>query len=122
VTAKIRGARTDAERTITYEPERRPEVANLLQIAALCTGSTPDRVAAEVSDGGASMLKRVLTDAVCDFLRPIQQRRDHYTVADALNLLEEGGRRANAEAEATLRQVRCAMGMSYTDGCVTVEA
>ncbi len=31
-------ARTDAERRITYEPDRRPEVANLLEIASLCLG------------------------------------------------------------------------------------
>lgn len=35
----IRKARTDSEPTITYEPERRPEVANLLTIAS---GFTPD--------------------------------------------------------------------------------
>ena len=30
----IRGARTDAERQITYEPDRRPEVSNLVLLAA----------------------------------------------------------------------------------------
>ena len=46
-------ARTDSERTITFEPERRPEVANLLTIAALCSGRTPEAIAAEVGAGGA---------------------------------------------------------------------
>ncbi len=34
--ALLRRAKTDSERTITYDPERRPEVSNLLLIAALC--------------------------------------------------------------------------------------
>ncbi len=31
-------AKTDSERYISYEPERRPEVANLLLLTALCLG------------------------------------------------------------------------------------
>ena len=37
----IRAAKTDSERQITYEPERRPEVSNLLVIASLCLGRPP---------------------------------------------------------------------------------
>ena len=48
----IRRARTDTERRITYEPERRPEVSNLVLLAALCRGDPPEAVAAEIGDGG----------------------------------------------------------------------
>ena len=44
----IRGARTDAERLISYQPERRPEVANLVRIAALSLDQPPAEVAARV--------------------------------------------------------------------------
>jgi len=37
----IKKAKTDTDRRITYEPERRPEVANLLLLASLCTGESP---------------------------------------------------------------------------------
>src|SRR5262245_60427187 len=36
----IKGAKTDAERRITYDPRHRPEVANLLQLVAICTRET----------------------------------------------------------------------------------
>src|SRR3954454_14080949 len=49
----IRRAKTDAERRITFEPERRPEVSNLVLLAALCRGEAPEAIAAEVGDGGA---------------------------------------------------------------------
>ncbi len=43
IAAKIRAARTDSDRHIGYDPQRRPDVANLLTIAALCTGREPGR-------------------------------------------------------------------------------
>ena len=49
----IRAARSDGERRITYEPARRPEVANLLRLASLCLRrATPEALADEVGDGG----------------------------------------------------------------------
>lgn len=45
-TAKlIRKARTDSESSITYQPERRPEVGNLLTIAAGFTDRAPESLA-----------------------------------------------------------------------------
>lgn len=38
----IRRAKTDSEPQITYEPDRRPEVSNLVLLAALCTERSPD--------------------------------------------------------------------------------
>ena len=40
---KIKGAKTDSDRHITYDPEGRPEVANLLKIAAMCEDGDPAR-------------------------------------------------------------------------------
>src|SRR5690606_9515110 len=48
VARRIRGARTDAQRRITYEPDTRPEVANLVRLVALCQDRDPVEVADEV--------------------------------------------------------------------------
>lgn len=37
----IAGAKTDAERQITYDPVHRPEVSNLMLLAALCLDRAP---------------------------------------------------------------------------------
>ncbi len=37
----IRGAKTDSERFISYDPERRPAVSSLVLLAALCLGRDP---------------------------------------------------------------------------------
>ncbi len=42
-TAKlIKKAKTDADRHITWDPENRPEVSNLLLLTALCEHDDPD--------------------------------------------------------------------------------
>ncbi len=68
----IRAARTDDQRTITYQPESRPAVSNLVQLAALCLETSPEQVAAGLGDGGAAALKRLLTEALNERLRPIR--------------------------------------------------
>src|ERR671933_1188670 len=60
----IRRAKTDAERRIEFDPVRRPEVSNLVLLAALCRGEAPEAIAAQVGDGGASALKALATEAV----------------------------------------------------------
>ena len=72
----IRAAKTDSERQITYEPDRRPEVSNLLEIASLSLGRTPGEIAGEIGDSGAGALKGLVIDAVNEHLRPIRSRRD----------------------------------------------
>lgn len=115
-TAKlIKRAITDPERHITYEPERRPEVANLLRMIALCTGRSPEEVAEEIGVGGAGALKNMLSDALNETLAPIRARRAELArdIDYLAQVLKEGGHRANELAESTLCEVRSAMNMRY---------
>jgi tryptophanyl-tRNA synthetase len=113
--AAIRAARTDSQRLITYDPEYRPEVANLLTIAAAFTGDDPARIADHLGDGGASSLKRLVIDAVNDGLRPLRARRAELMKDPSVlaGILRAGNERANAVAESTLAEVRSVMGMTY---------
>ena len=111
IAAKLRGARTDSERTITYEPNRRPEVAALLTIGALCAGRTPAELADAIGDGGGSALKATVLDAVDGLLAPIRARRDAVSDEDVQRVLKRGIEFATGIADDTLREVRHAMGM-----------
>ncbi len=114
VAAKVRAARTDSEREITFEPERRPAVANLLRIAALCSGRSPESLAAGIGSSGAAGLKDLLTTAVIEFLAPIAGRRAGFGPGDAERVLRDGAERARELAAATLADVRAAMAMDYS--------
>ncbi|MET9403931.1 tryptophan--tRNA ligase [Kitasatospora sp. NPDC002965] len=108
----IKGARTDADRRITYDPVTRPGVSGLVLLAALCRDRAPEEIAEEIGDGGAAALKRTVTEAVNEHLRPIRARRAALA-ADRGHLrqvLRDGAERANAVADATLDEVRTVMG------------
>ncbi|MGH8862888.1 MAG: tryptophan--tRNA ligase [Jatrophihabitantaceae bacterium] len=111
IAAKIRTARTDSDRVITFDPGARPDVANLLRIAALSSGRTPEAVAAEVGDGGSAALKACTVEAVDGLLAPIRERREGITDEEISRVLKRGIGAATEIADATLRQVRAAMGM-----------
>ena len=111
----IRRARTDSLRHITFEPDNRPGVASLLQMAAALTNRSPVQLAAEVGDGGSGVLKGIVIEAVNESLRPLRSRRREL-IADSEYLdgvLLDGIAQANAVANQTLHRVRAAMGMDY---------
>ena len=115
-TAKVlKKAVTDSDRHITYDPVGRPEVSNLVQLAALTTGRDPHTIAEEIGDGGSGTLKKLVTEAVNEHFAPIRARRAELE-ADQGHLravLAEGNARATEIAEATLAEVREAMQMVY---------
>ena len=112
---KIKGAKTDSERQITYDPQSRPEVANLVQLIALCEGGDPYAIAEEIGDGGGGGLKRRLTDAINTHVAPLRARRAELSADPAIvdDVLARGNAAANEIAEATLDEVRERMGMTY---------
>jgi tryptophanyl-tRNA synthetase len=113
--ARIRGARTDSERRITFDPNGRPEVANLLTMAGLFLDESPESIAERVGNGGGRRLKEVVTEAVNEGLvghraRRAELARDPVYVT---SVLHRGNEQANEVADRTLATVRAVMGMAY---------
>ena len=111
----IRGAKTDARRDITFDPAARPEVSSLVLLAALCQDRQPDEVAAEIGTRGSAGLKRVVTESVNEFLRPIRQRRAVLAADPGYlrSVLRDGNARAAAIASGTLTEVHALMGTGH---------
>jgi tryptophanyl-tRNA synthetase len=111
----IRGAKTYPERFISYEPERRPEVSNLLLLAALCLETTPEVLAEQIGDAGSAALKRVVTEAINERLRPVRRKRHEVAgeVGFLRQVLAEGADRARTIGDQTLADVRRLMHNSY---------
>ncbi len=115
-TAKLlKRAVTDSDRHITFDPANRPEVSNLVNLAALCLDREPVEIAEEIGDGGGGGLKKLVTAAVNDYFAPIRERRATLAADPGYleEVLAEGNRRASAVAEQTLDEVRRAMRMVY---------
>lgn len=113
--AAIRRTRTDQERRITFDPAHRPGVSALLTTAALCLECAPEELADRIGDGGSSALKTVAATAVNEFLAPLRERRRAFAADPDLvrSVLRRGNERARVIADATLDEVRQAMGTVY---------
>jgi tryptophanyl-tRNA synthetase len=111
----IAAARTDSERVITYDPQRRPEVSNLLLLAALCRDLPAEEIAGEIGGGGAAALKAAVTDAINQRFSGIRSRRRELAADPGYlsAVLAAGNGRATAIAADTLRTVRALMHTSY---------
>lgn len=116
--ALIKKAKSDTDRHITYDPDRRPEVSNLLLLVSLCAQEEPERIAQRIGDAGSGALKKVVTEALNDTLAPIRARRsDLARHPDVVrDTLVRGIAEANRVADATLRETRDAMNMGYGIG------
>ncbi len=111
----IRSAKTDAHRHITFDPASRPEVASLVLLAALCQDRDPAQVAAAIGAGGSAELKRVVTESVNEFLRPVRARRAELAADPGYlrQVLRDGNAMAGAVASRTLTEVHALMGTGH---------
>ena len=109
---KIKRAVMDSIRGITFDPDNRPGVANLLTIYGALTDESPKTVAERYVDKGNADLKNDLAEVVVESLRPFQQR--YHELMDnrdyLLQLLRRGTEQAALRAEPTLRAVYDAVG------------
>ncbi|MBI1758678.1 MAG: tryptophan--tRNA ligase [Actinobacteria bacterium] len=114
----ISRAKTDSERHITYDPVNRPDVSNLVLLAALCMDREPESVAEEVGADGAAALKRLVTEAVNESFREVRKRRADLIGdrAQLRRILRAGNERASGIADATLADVKHLMHTEYGDG------
>jgi len=112
----VAGMRTDPQRLITYDPAARPEVSNLVLLAALCLDRPPEQVADAVGDAGSAALKRLVTDAVNERFAPIRARRAALVEDRAYlrEVLRAGSARVRVLADETLARVHERMHAVYS--------
>ncbi len=73
ITRKVRKAVTDTDGEVRFDPEKKPGLANLLELLAAATDRTPAGVAAGYARYGD--LKNDVAAALVELLRPIRERR-----------------------------------------------
>ena len=111
----VKKAKTDSERRITYDPDNRPEVANLLLVAGMCSGRTPEELAEEIGEGGAGKLKSVVTESLNEYLKDLRAKRTELAKDPEVvsRVLKDGIEKARNEAIKTLDEVRRVMNMNF---------
>jgi tryptophanyl-tRNA synthetase len=113
--ALIKKAKTDADPHITYDPVRRPEVANLINLIALSSAETPEAIAERIGDGGGVRLKQMLTETLNEYLRPLRERRKRLEANPGYirEVLDRGVNQARMVGQQTLLEVRQTMNMEF---------
>lgn len=109
---KVMSATTDDKANISYNPIEQPGISNLLQILALLQSRPLDEVEAEFK--GQELygdFKRVVADAVADFLTDFQTKLTAVSDEQIRSALERSERTANDQANATLYHTQQAVGL-----------
>lgn len=109
---KIKRARTDAYDGLEWNNPERPEARNLMTIYQCVTGLSREAVETDIGNLRWGDFKPRLADAVVAHLEPIQKKYGEVMADTAMldAVLAEGATAAAKEADATLENVRQAMG------------
>jgi tryptophanyl-tRNA synthetase len=111
VARKFKRAVTDSDSEVRFDRATKPGVSNLLEILAVCTGSTPEELAGKYTQYGP--LKTDTGEAVAEMLRPIQDRYNDLMTdrGELASLLRKGADKAGTVAAATLDRAYTAIGL-----------
>ncbi|XP_043277626.1 tryptophan--tRNA ligase, mitochondrial isoform X2 [Venturia canescens] len=93
---KIKRSVTDFTSEVTYEPEKRPGVSNLVSLHSLSSGKSPQDICKECQGMDTGKYKLVVADALIEHLTPIRQKYSELIEEpDYLeNVLKNGTRKA----------------------------
>ena len=107
---KFKRAVTDSETEVVFDREHKPGVANLLEILAAATNTTPHKAAENYTRYGD--LKSASAEAVIAMLAPIQKRYHELLGdrAELMRLVHKGNDRAQAVASVTLARAQKSIG------------
>lgn len=111
---KIRGAVTDLQKSVTFDPEKRCGLANLLRIYAAVTDRTPEQVVEEYADcDSLARFKDGLVAVLIDRLGPIQREIERLAADRSYveGVLQGGSRAAIEIADRTMDEVMSAVGL-----------
>jgi len=110
---KIRKAKTDTIEGISYDPNKRPEISNLIEIYASLTDQEIEEASNKFKDCKISDFKEALSDVIIDVICPINKK-----VLNILNqeqkledIIEDGAKKASYIAEKNLDNIKKAIGI-----------
>ncbi|MDO4482302.1 MAG: tryptophan--tRNA ligase [Bacillota bacterium] len=107
VKKSIMKSTTDSEGVIRYDIAEKPGISNLLTIYSVFSGKKIDEIVQQYEGSGYGQFKKDLVEIVNEHLIPIQNRYNEIRESEELiKILKDGGERAGAIAENTMKRVR----------------
>lgn len=112
LTKKVKSAVTDSDGVVSFDPEAKPGVSNLLSILSILSGETMDALVASFDGLQYGALKTAVAEAVVAEFSPIRERTLELLddPAELDRLLAINAERASVIADATLARVYDAVG------------
>jgi tryptophanyl-tRNA synthetase len=109
---KFKTAVTDSGRDVTYDPEGKPGVSNLIEILAVASGQTIPQVEAAYAGKGYGDLKGDTAEAVVELVEPMAKRYAELRSdpGELLRLLNLGAQKARETSAPTLERMYERMG------------
>ncbi|KAG8191201.1 hypothetical protein JTE90_011884 [Oedothorax gibbosus] len=114
IAKRIKQAITDFTSEVTYDPENRPGVSNLVRIHGLCTGQSHEKICENSISLNTGQYKKVVADAVIEHLNPIRTEFERLMKDCGYieKVLLSGSERAAEMALRTMVEVKSAVGLS----------
>ncbi|CAG4972804.1 unnamed protein product [Parnassius apollo] len=116
ITLKIRKAVTDFTPEVTYEPETRAGVSNLVTLHCLAADKLPEEAVEEAAGLSTAQYKREVAGALCAALAPLRARAAELRARPAHlhAVLRHGAARARLRADETYEHVASLAGLTRT--------
>lgn len=114
MTKKIKSAMTDSIGEVNDDPENQPAVTNLLQMYSSLSGLSRAHIVQTYQGRGYGDFKKDLAEIVVNELAPIQERYHQLmNGSDLDDILLQGAKVANEQADHVLAKVMTAIGLTY---------
>ncbi len=111
---KIMAAVTDTQKTIKFDPKKKPGIANLLTIASLATDRPIPELEKEFAGKNYSEFKKYAAEMLIAYLEPLRRKRQELATREVYisDILKRGAAKAQTIAAQTMREVKTAMGLA----------
>lgn len=110
---KVKSAVTDSESKISYDPQNRPGISNLILIYSEFSELKPEEVAQKFKNEGYFNFKNSLAELIYSKLKPIHDRRKELlkNKKEIIKILQKGALEAQKVAEVNLQKIKSKIGL-----------
>jgi len=112
---KFKRAVTDSESCIVYDKEKKPGIANLMEIYSAITGKAFEEIEHEFENKGYGAFKTAVGESVVEILKPLQAKyKEIMSDKDSLEkIMFEGSQKAKSMSAKTLKNVYERLGLYH---------